>query len=345
MKRMLMRPVAAVLPLLLLLTLLLNPASLVAQLSVNWLVMQLATLAVVDCFRNAAAREPGPRRVDRLFWGTLPQLILGAGVAAWLILRVGLPFPLITLAAWLMIIEQLFEERLFTLNRRSDGSILGLISAALIFAGLMLDGKNGLPNPLADHPLGGEGFYTCCAAALSAAIGVLSALIIAPSKSFSLYPACLNRMLIAAVQGLLFPMCCVFYAAYYYHDAPVDESFVRLLLPGLALWRLSRTVCRRTADESRSLNLLLVSCTAAMLAAAAFVEGLLPPAMGCLLALICAMIVFLRPGWRNLSATALLIIAAILTGLGLPLAGPAAIALGLAAIAINLKHAFLRKVS
>ena len=77
MKRSLMRPTAVLFPLALLAAALLGNAAAVAELFICYCVMQLFTLCSVDAFRNAAAREPGVRRVDKRFGGTFPVVILG----------------------------------------------------------------------------------------------------------------------------------------------------------------------------------------------------------------------------------------------------------------------------
>ena len=77
--------------------------------------------------------------------------------------------------------------------------------------------------------------------------------------------------------------------------------------------------------------------------AAGFIPALLDPAICCLIALVCAMIVFLHIGWRNLIGTLLLIAAFACIYLKIEYANYIAAACGLIAVVINLKNAFLRK--
>ena len=124
----------------------------------------------------------------------------------------------------------------------------------------------------------------------------------------------------------------------------VTGSSLLPFLAGFALWRLSRTVCRRSADESRPLNLLLLAVNAAMIAAAGFFPGLTEVCYCTMTALVCAMVVFLHIGWRNLVGTALLIAAFACIYLKIEYAGYIAVGCGLIAVILNLKNAFLKKV-
>lgn len=333
MKNRLMRPSAALFPLVLFAAERLTGDITALVLLLLYFVLQFLSLCAVDAYRNAAAREPGPRKADKRFWGSFTMLvfamIIAAGFYVWLndedmlanILFAGIP--------WLVLIEQLFEERLFTLNRRSDGNLLSLIANGLLFAGLMLDGTNGVPKPF-------EVFYTLAAAGLGAVIAILTSLVITPPRGFSLIPRNIGFAPKAMMQTLLYPAA-VFTLARF---IPISAN---CFFAGFVLWRLSRTVCRRSNDESRPLNLLLIAVCALITGAAGFIPALLDPAICCLIALVCAMIVFLHIGWRNLMGTVLLIAAFACIYLKIEYANYIAIACGLIAVVINLKNAFLRK--
>lgn len=337
MKNHLMRPSAALFPLVLIAAQWITGELYPEVVLFLYLILQMFSLCAVDCFRNAAAREPGPRKVDKRFWGSLPMLFIASAAMLSLIVHTAgnfsagyIFFPLLPL---LISIEHLFEERLFTLNRRSDGNILSLIANGLLFAGLMLDGSNGVPKPF-------EMFYTLAASGLGALIAVLTSLVIAPPKGFSLIPRNLGFAPKAILQTLLFP------AAYLGLISLISKGFddyVVGFFAGYTLWRLSRTVCRRSFDESRPLNLLLIAVCAVMTGAAGFVPALFEPAICCLLALVCAMIVFLHIGWRNLTGALLLIAAAACIYLKIEYANYIAAACSLIAVIINLKNAFLRR--
>ena len=346
MKNRLMRPAAALFPITLLAGFYFGWSSIVAELTLFYLFMQLFSLCAVDCFRNAAAREPGRRRVDKRFWGSLLPLLLSPAICTALAIWRGDShrFELIA-AAWCILIEQLFEERLYTLNHRGDGNLLSLISSGLLFTGLMLDSANGLPMPFYL-----QGFYTTAASALGMFIAVIASLFIATPKGFSW----IRRNLGFAAKAMLQTVRCpaLFFAIAAYNidwraDYPIlvfRSGFAKAMLPALILWRLARTTCRRSADESRPLNLLLVTAVSALVIAGLRFDFLIAPALSAYIALLCALIVFLRPSWRNIGGTVLIFLALMAIVMEISHHMPIAIACCLIAIGINLKNAFLKKV-
>lgn len=332
MKNRLIRPSAALFPLSMLVACGLECADTVYMLLLFYFALQIFSLCAVDCYRNAAAREPSPRKADRRFWASAVMLALSPILLGCLSLACGgeigganLRFYL---APWLILIEQLFEERLYTLGRRFDGNLLALLANGLLFAGILLDGENGAM------------LYTTVMAGAGALVAALASLVIAPPKGFALLPINLGFAPKAAVQCLLFPAAAFALMQLQYDFTP----FSLFLLPGYGLWRLSRTTCRRSADESRAMNLILCVCAAASLLADCFVSEMKIMALGCILSLLCALIVFLRSSIRNLSAAALLILALVLREREIAHCTVIVAALCLCAVAINLKHAFLKKV-
>ena len=336
-KNRLMRPSAAFFPLALAAAEWLTDEITSSLVLIIYFVLQLLSLCAVDAYRNAAAREPGPRKADRRFWASFEMLVVAMMIACVFYIATNdgdaLGNILFAGVPWLVLIEQLFEERLFTLNRRSDGNLLALIANGLLFAGLMLDGSNGLPKPF-------ESFYALLAAGLGALIAILASLVIAPPRGFSVIPRNLGFAPKAMVQALLYPAAVL---ALTLGVRSFDNS-VYGFFAGFALWRLSRTVCRRSADESRPLSLLLVAVNALFIGAAGFIPSLIDPAVCCMTALVCAMIVFLRICRRNLIGTLLLAGALACVCLKIEYAAYIAIACGLIALIINLKNAFLKKV-
>ena len=340
MKKGLLRPSAAFLPLAGLAAALLGRAESACALFALFYCLQLLSLCAADCFRNGAAREPGVRRVDRRFGGALVQLAAGALLLA-LAARL-LPLedvrPCIALAAVCMCIEQLFEERMFALSRSLDGAILSLTSSLLLFAGLMLDG-GGLESPL-------PGFFAACGAGLGALIAAVSSYALEPAHGFSLKPRNLALCPRALLQTMLYPALGAAFLLLH-RRAGVAQVQPAPLFSGLILWRLARTVARRAADESRPLNQLLIAPTAAMAATACFLPVLLPWAAALLLALLCAAAVFCAPSIR-LGCGVLLcggaLVLAALHPLPQTLNAAAACALCVAAFLLNLKQVFLRRV-
>ena len=345
----LMRPTAALFPLALLIAAAMGRAQ-AASLGLLYYGIQLCTLCAVDCFRNGAAREAGVRRVDRRFGGGIFQMMLGIGLmlAAMLlcpVLKKQFSAALFA-AAGCVTLEQLFEERMFALGRRLDGVVLSGIANLLLVAGLMMDGAGGVE---ANLPLALDAPFTLGGAALGALIALGTAYLVEPAHGFSLKPVNLALMPRACVQTLLYPAAALALVVAL-RDASVPAE---PLLYGMILWRLARTTCRRTDEESRPLNLLLM----ALMAMPAIVwalrsDGTLcgmelrPFAAASLLAGICAGAVFCAPAWRYWLGCALLLAAGALNALHpLPAVwnAVAVCACGLLALVLNLHRAFLRR--
>ena len=345
MNRRLLRPTAALFPLACLIAAGIGRAELPVRLLEAYYLVQLFSLCAADCFRNAAAREPGVRRVDRRFGGALAQLIAGVAILCLLLALDVLPLDGYMLAAAALIsIEHLFEERMYALARPVDGAILSMVANGLLLAGLLLDGGAGLTGPL-------PSFFALCGAGLGALIAAATAYAVEPAHGFSIKPVNLPRAPRTCLQTLLYPAVHLAYCAAA-NQLPNLARFggeARLLaFPcGLILWRLARTVCRRSVDESRPLNLLLIALAALSIAVAAWMPDYRACALAAELALICSAAVFCAPSvrlWSGIALTA----AALALALANPFAAPLnaiAVTLCAAAAAIpNLKHAFLKRV-
>lgn len=335
MKSSLMRPASALFPLAGLICAFIGNAESVKTLFAFYFAIQLLSLCSTDAFRNAAAREPGMRRVDKRFGGALCTLMLGIALT-WLgTAKLILPEEdMMGWIAWfgaaaLINIEQLFEERMYALSRRTDGNVLSIVSNLLLTAGLLVDASGGMEGMF-------SGFYTLCTAGLAVLIAGGTSYIVEPARGYSLVPRNIGFFPKACVQAMLYPAACI---------CLVRFSGILSALAGFIFWRLSRTVCRRANDESRSLNLLLVFASAIMVAAGEWI----PAAFGfmAVVSLLCAVIVFCAPGWRLYTGT-LLLIAAIAVNLVLPdkysYAQYAGIGLCAIAVILNMHKAFLKKV-
>lgn len=337
MKKMLMRPTAALFPAVLLVSTLVGDGYMAINLYYWWLVLQFGTLCSAEAFRNAAAREPGIRRVDRRFSGTWLMLIPGIlALMAYMMWVSGTEATIAQLIAPVIsvvciYIEQMFEERMFALSRRTDGVVLSVISNALLLFGLLMDAGGGMAAPIAI-----DGFYTAAAAALGMVISIAASYAVEPMHGFSLKPVNIPFFHTAAAQSLLYPLAVLPVAA-------IGDGGV---LAGLMLWRLSRTVCRRSADESRKLNLLLVFASAALIVAGIWLP-MQQYALGAIAAMVCAAVVYCAPGWRLYAGMALVIAACGLQAHGLL---PEmwnmgmVIVFSVAAIILNTHKAFLKKV-
>ena len=354
MNRRLMRPTAALFPLAALIAAAMGSA-LAGRLVLLYYALQLFTLCAVDCFRNGAAREPGVRRADKRFGGGITQFLLGTGLllaALMLCPRLKPHFSAgLFAAAGCVMLEQLFEERMYALGRRVDGVVLSVIANLLLVAGLLLDGAGGVE---ANLLLALDAPFTLGGAALGALIALGTAYLVEPAHGFSLKPVNLALMPRACAQTLLYPAAALAICAVLPEN--VRKGFVGLepLLYGLILWRLARTTCRRTDEESRPLNLLLVALTAIPAAIGAVLPELtlcgLPMisfAAAAALAALCAGVVFCAPAWRYWLGFALVLAAdALLVLKPLPerwnmIAGCACC---LIAVILNLHKAFLRRV-
>lgn len=329
-----MRPTAALFPAVCLIAALFGRAPLTAFLLIFYFILEAFTLCAPDAFRNAAARETGVRRVDRRFGGALMQILIGCtAFAAFVcfVLQVNDFFyglsEICQLAgcAALIIIEHTFEERMYALGRPMDGALLAWISNLLLAAGIFLTGDSEL--------------ILLILTGLAVLISLITSLFVAPFKSFSLVPRNYGFSPKAIVQTLLYPAVAAAGMNFFGIDLPHA-------LAGWILWRLARTVCRRSQDESLPMNLLLIAVCAVAVGMSIFFPVAVSYAYTCLAALVCAIIVFLAPSLRLYAGTALLLLAAAELNFGfLPEnARTAVLALPTVAIVLNLKNALRKKV-
>jgi len=327
-----MRPTAALFPAALLAAALFGNGTEVGNLFCYYCIIQLFSLCSVDAFRNAAAREPGVRRVDRRFSGTWIMIIFG--IAACVIAEYCLGWdqnPILEIASvGCIIIEQLFEERMYALSHPSDGAILSVVAIVLLLAGLMIDSSEGMA-----APVNLSGFYTLCGAGLGMLVSIIASYIIEPMHAFSLIPRNIGFFPKAAVQMLLYPL-----IMFLFKNTAANMA-------GLVIWRLSRTVCRRAQDESRPLNLLIIAICGILAVISVWIPELSAYAEMTALATIVVVLAFCAPGWRIYTGTALIAVANFLSSYRfLPKQWNmiAVILCCAAAIILNLHKAFLRKV-
>ena len=325
MKQRLMRPTAALFPI----------ACLVGAvtghffIALYYYILQFLSLCAVDCFRNAAAREPGVRQVDRRFSGAfvptafaIVAIIMLQTSRSW-IERTTTASPSLIIAS-LIVIEHLFEERMWALGRRIDGVILSCLANGLLAMGFILDRATGEAVCYAEY-----------AAGLGAAIAIISSYAIERPHGISLMPSNLEYALHSYLQTLLYPAMIVTMNLIL-HDWYITR---RAALYGLIAWRLSFTICRRTADESRPLNLLMIAFAAIPAAIAGWYSPAYFFAITATMALVSSAAAFLAPGKRLYIGIALTLAA--LIRFPIPYINAA---LAAAAILINTKQAFLKKV-
>ena len=333
MKQMLMRPTAALFPIAGIAGVLIGNHSCTMEVFVSYYLIQLFSLCAADCFRNAAAQEPGVRRVDERFSGSFLPLIFGI-IVTWVLWAFALA-PQWRMGAWqgacvaaaLVSIEHLFEERMYALGRRIDGVILSCIANGLLAVGLML-GSGG------SSQLQMSNTYAILGAGLGAAISILSSYIIEKGHGFSLKPQNLRFAACAAPMTLLYIVAAVI--ATTITRARILDMMLPLLF-GLIPWRLARTNCRRTQDESRFLNLLLIAFAAIPTTISTIYPMAQSFALTAYIALICSAIVFCTPTDRCFAGIAL-------TAIAFMVPPVISILLSLAAILINAHKAFLKKV-
>ena len=304
MKRRLMRPSAAFFPLALLASALFGDEATTIAFLLIWYALQITTLCAPVAFCNAAAREPGVRRVGKRFWGGIAQCILGGAllfVPIWKLtenLAITNSFVALAVGAFLIIIEQMFEERMFALGRKVDGTLLSLISNILLLLGLMLDAGSGVKAPeFYNHLLGRNAelgnFYLLCGCAAAVLISIIMSLLIARGKGFTPFPINCGFAPKALLQVFLYPAAAL--AAAMRLDVSID---LRHILVGLMLWQVSRTVCRRIKLESKPLDWLLAIVCAVFAVLACLHPAFLPYAVCCGVAFACAAIIYLAPSVR-----------------------------------------------
>lgn len=362
MKRSLMRPTDVLFPLASIAASKLGNVYSPFYVLICYYILQLFSLCAVDCFRNAASREPGVRRVDKRFGGAILPILFAIGVSILLFLKFAeesseLIYIMPTFgAAVCLIFEQLFEERMHAIGKSVDVVMMSVVSSVLFFGGMMLDSCWKLESPL-------DSIFTLCGAGMGMVISMIASLISEPLKSFSLVPRNLGFIPKALVQTLLYPaaMCVILFMQVRRGDDYIHalEKYLALpLLYGLIPWRLSRTVCRRTQDESRTLNLLLIGFAALGIIYHApfemmgfYFKGveIYQIAMhicseALIVALICGAIVFCAPSVRFYVGTILIVVAGNMCRWDPPYGGYIIIALCLIAVVLNLKKAFLKKI-
>ena len=342
-----MRPTAALFPLVLLAAALFGNAVAVAELFICYCAMQLFTLCSIDAFRNAAAREPGVRRVDKRFSGTFPVVIIGFAAFAALVWFKADKTSFMNKYVWIIaasgsiLIEQLFEERMWALGHPVDGVMLSIISNVLLLVGLLVDASSGMAALMDVY-----GFYTICGAGLGLLISVFTSYAVEPMRAFSLIPRNIAFFPKAAVQSLLYPAVIFGIYALNIVESGYKVMYARdmtALMTGLILWRLGRTVCRRANDESRPLNLLVTAFPAVIMVISLWVAAIFPWAEDVVVAMICVVIVFCASGWRIYTGVALVTAAWLLLLMNVFPTWIAA-ACCTTAVILNMNKAFLRKV-
>ncbi len=330
MKNRLIRPTAALFPLTCGIGAYLGKGSLMAY----YFALQLLSLCAVDCFRNAATWEPGVRRVDRRFGGAFLPCAFAAAILALLVkfgfwFEDGQPAFISLCAAALLMIEQLFEERMFALGRRIDGVLLSCVANGILLASFLLD--------VADTGM----MYVLLGAALGAAIAVGTSYAIEPAHGFSLVPRNLGFAPLACVQTLLYPLIIVGTEMILHPFFCSTSAWVSIgVAPfyGWMLWRLARTPHRRTADEGRGTNLLLIAMAMGPAAAAGWINLLEPVGIAAVLGLVCSAAVFC-PITPRFGVGVFLAVVVVL-----PLPSPwLKVLVAATAVAINVKGAFLKK--
>jgi len=347
-RRNLFRPSDAFFPLVGLLCALLGYRTRIMNFFFMYFLIQLCSLCCAGAFRNAATRELSVRRVEKRFGGALVQLVFGVGImfAGVHYLKLAnirsMSFIALTASAALKILEQLFEEYLFASKKQTDAMLLSLISNVLLACGLIMDATGGIP-------LYFDSFYTLCTAGIGVAVGFFISCMVVRAPRISLLPRNLGYVPKAIFQTLLYPVLAM--AAIYLYDFPLIAA-----MAGLIPWRLARTVCRRSQDESRPLDLLLMFFSAFSLMVILLIntyppyDALMPYAYAFFAAMLCAELVFCAPSVRLYLGTLMVAGAGVIMHIfpfadDLVVLNPlSAAALCSGAIFLNFKNAFLKHV-
>ena len=347
-RRKLFRPSDAFFPLVGLLCTLLGYRTRITNFFFMYFLIQLCSLCCADAFRNAAARELSVRKLEKRFGGALVQLVLGVAIVCGGVHHLklanirSLSFIALTGSAALKIFEQLFEEYLFASKKNTDGMLLSLLSNVLLAFGLIMDATGGIP-------LYFDSFYTLCTTGIGVAVGFFISCMVVRAPRISLLPRNLGYAPKAVFQVLLYPALAM--AAIHFYDFPLIPA-----MAGLIPWRLARTVCRRSQDESRPLDLLLVFFSAFTLMIILLIntyppyDAYLPYAYAFYAAQLCAVLVFCAPSVRLYLGTLMIAGAGAIMYIfpfadELVVLNPLCAALLCAgAIFLNMKNAFLKHI-
>jgi len=178
-------------------------------------------------------------------------------------------------------------DAMSTPKRMQGTELLSLISSALVLLGLMLDAKGVI------HVSEITNLCLLCGCAASVVISIVTSLLIAPGKGFTLLPVNCGFAPKALLQELLYPAAALLLTA-----AGVGGIDIRHFIVGWLLWRLARTICRRTQRESKPLDWLLTIVSAVFAVLACLHPAFLPYALCCCAAFICAAIMYCAPSVR-----------------------------------------------
>lgn len=266
MRRRLIRPADALLPLALATAALLGHGAAAVRLFVCLWGARLLGLSTAGSLPMAFARQPSMRDVQGSVKCALLMQLVGAALAACGLRLLGpewfKPEGLSFLGAGLLLdLEQVFYEYLYAAGDGSSAGVSRLITAALTFAGLCLSGTL----PAAPAIAAAAALLASAAVALVIGGGLkgkinLETLACAPSGLLrdALYPAAF------AALALLLPRYAPDIAAAptLANPLPWDASF----FIGLAAYSLCRSPFRRTKSEARPMNVALLVTLAVSLA-------------------------------------------------------------------------------
>lgn len=333
MNRRLFRPADALLPLTFISGLFTSEPARVGRCFFLYICAILLSADAVGAFRNAASQCTTPRRVDRYFVGAILPTLFGV-VAVGFVPMLPLPFgrfePWLVVAAGMMMLAQLFIERLYALSEPGDAVLTSLLNAVFLAAGWAFDGF-----------LLQSGLGVVLGALIGAILSIVISLLLVPLKGASIAPACLRCTPAALVQDLLYPAAAIAVAFWL-----PRESILPGTLCGMLVWRCARSVHRRSADESAPLTFSLASAAAVGVSAWILFPQAQTLGLYLTFSMLCAFAVFARPSVRSCIGCALELAAAALLGLKLiPAAAPyIAFALCVGAVVLNIRGAFLKRI-
>ena len=285
-----------------------------------YLAITLLSLCSAEAFRNAATREPSPRRVDRRFFGGLTMILLSTVIVSLICVSLGRwsTMYLAVLAGFALNIEQMFEERSYALGNAIDAPLMALVCALLTVGGALTK----------------QEMFVSLALVAAALFALLLSLLRTQPQCFDPLPRNLGFFPKAALQSLLYPLVCI--GLYLYN--PGEKTLTAALIGGV-LWRTARTPCRRTADEARQFNLFALTFTAVLLCLNAYLQ--MDSGAAALVSLLCVFAVYLTPTLRLCLGTTMLTAAFVCQITKIP--AYVAYALCAAALLLNIKPATLTK--
>lgn len=305
------RPADVIFPLTGIITALMGFPYVLTEFFMYYYAIQIFSLCAVDSYRIAVAWETDAQGVNRRFGGGLTQI----GFAFVLIASMNfiwdwdfsyaLSSLMILCSVTFIVIEQMFEKRAQALGNNRLALWMGVISSALFAVGILSEELCELDEPF-------YGIILFCATGIGVGIAAMLSHRAEPLRGISFKPRNIRFCLKAGMQALLFPTALFFLLIWEtgrgeHYVSAVEWQTVLPLCLGLVPWRLCCALRRRSREESRTVGFIALAVAALGVIVCALLElswsfDSIELARICadtlVLAMLCSLIVFCRPGLR-----------------------------------------------